>query len=90
MTLSLGQLWNVFNMREADTHALRNDVTRNRYVWGALGLCLVLIAGALWLPGLSDVLQLPSPGVAGLLLAGAMSLLPPLLGFLVVRGVSRG
>lgn len=90
VTLALGQLWNVFNMREADTHALRNDVTRNRYVWGALGLCLVLIAGALWLPGLSDVLRLPSPGVAGLLLAGAMSLLPPLLGFLVVRGVSRG
>ncbi|MAQ36605.1 MAG: ATPase [Thioclava sp.] len=89
VTLALGQLWNVFNMREADTHALRNDVTRNPYVWGALVLCLVLIAGALWLPGLSDVLQLPSPGIAGLTLAGAMSLLPPLLGHLVVSRATR-
>ncbi|KEO50760.1 cation-translocating P-type ATPase [Thioclava pacifica] len=85
VALAMGQLWNVFNMREGDTHALRNDVTRNPYVWGALALCLVLIAAALWLPGLTDVLQLPSPGVSGLLLAVAMSLLPPVLGHLALR-----
>ena len=32
-----------------------------------------LIAGALWLPGLSDVLRLPSPGGQGLAVAAGFS-----------------
>ena len=80
LTLALAQLWNVFNLREPGGGLLRNDVTRNPYVWGALVLCLGLTAAALWLPGLSDVLELQDPGGAGLVLAGAMSMLPLALG----------
>jgi Ca2+-transporting ATPase len=43
-------------------------------------LCLGFLAAAVWLPGLSDVLGLPDPGVEGLILAGAMSALPLALG----------
>jgi Ca2+-transporting ATPase len=80
LTLSLAQLWNVFNMRAPDSGLFRNEVTCNTYVWAALGLCLGLIAMALWLPGLTTLLQLPDPGWPGLLLAAAMSLLPLALG----------
>ena len=80
LTLALGQLWNVFNTRDAETRLIANDVTRNPFVWGALALCLVLIGAALWLPGLSEVLNLVAPGKDGLLLAAGASLIPLLLG----------
>ncbi len=76
LTLALAQLWNVFNVRDPAGGLLRNDVTRNPYVWGALVLCLGLIAAALWLSGLSEVLALPDPGMSGLILSGVMSALP--------------
>lgn len=80
LTLALGQLWNVINTRAADTRLIVNDVTRNPFVWGALALCLVLIGTALWLPGLSSVLNLVAPGRDGLIVAASASLIPLLLG----------
>lgn len=84
LTLALAQLWNVFNVRSIGGPLLVNEVTGNPYVWGALGLCSGLIAAALWLPGLSDLLRLPDPGTAGLALAGALSLLPLVAGQIVL------
>ena len=43
LTLALAQLWHVFNMRATGSNWLHNEVTRNPFVWGALGLCLILI-----------------------------------------------
>ena len=40
VTLALAHLWNVFNIRDADSAVLTNDVTRNGYVWAAIVLCL--------------------------------------------------
>ena len=80
LTLALAQIWNVFNMRDAGARLLLNDVTRNPYVWGAIALCLGLIASALWLPGLAGLLGLPDPGRDGLLLALAASFVPLVLG----------
>ena len=80
LTLALSQLWNVFNVRAASGPFWKSDVVRNGYVWGAIGLCLGLIALALFYPDLADLLGLPWPGETGLALAGAMSLLPLLLG----------
>lgn len=84
LTLALAQLWNVFNMRAPAAGLLVNEVTRNRWVWGAIALCLGLIGAALWWPSLSDILQLPTPGGGGLLLAMGASLLPLLLGQLYI------
>lgn len=75
VTLALAQLWNVFNMRDAGTGLLVNEVTCNPWIWSAIALCLALIAAALWVPGLAGVLKLPSPGMSGLALAAGMSLL---------------
>jgi Ca2+-transporting ATPase len=80
MTLAFGRLWHVFNMRSPGSHVLRNEVTTNPYVWGALVLCTGLLLGAVYIPGLSDAL-----GTTGLswrawgLVFGA-SLLPLIIG----------
>ncbi len=79
VTLALAQLWNVFNIRDSASGIFSNEISKNPYVWGALALCIGLIALALWLPGLSDILRLPSPGPTGLTLAAAMSLAPLIL-----------
>lgn len=80
MTLALGHLWNVFNLRDPRKGLFVNDVSRNSYVWGAIVLCLALIAVALWLPGLSGLLGIALPAADGLALAATASLIPVILG----------
>lgn len=76
LTLAFAQLWHVFNMRAMGSDFLRNEVTMNRYIWGALGLCSLLLILATYLPGLSSVLGTVNPGVRGWILIIGMSLLP--------------
>lgn len=80
VTLALAQLWNVFNVRGGSGRQLVNDVTGNPYIWAALALCAGLVALALWLPSLSALLDLPDPGLPGLGLAAALSLVPLIAG----------
>ncbi|MDE4305020.1 cation-transporting P-type ATPase [Phaeobacter gallaeciensis] len=80
VTLALAQLWNVFNVRGDSGRQLVNDVTGNPYIWAALALCAGLLALALWLPSLSALLDLPDPGLPGLGLAAALSLVPLIAG----------
>jgi Ca2+-transporting ATPase len=84
LTLALAQLWHVFNMRERDSHGWRNEITRNRWVWGALLLCVALLVLAVrWTP-LARVLSVADPGTDGWSFALAMSLLPLLFGQLAL------
>jgi Ca2+-transporting ATPase len=84
VTLAMAQLWNVFNMRAPRSGLFVNEVTVNALVWGAIALCLGLVALALWTPGLSAILRLPDPGAQGLALAAAASLAPLALGQIMV------
>ena len=60
LTLALGQLWQVFNMRDARAGLFfRNTVTRNRSVWMALALCTAILLVALYWPPLAETLQIP-------------------------------
>ena len=85
LTLALAQLWHVFNMREAGTRLLRNEITGNAWIWAAIAICLVLLGAALWFEPLRAVLRLELPGLPGFGLAFAFSLVPLLLGPLVWR-----
>ncbi|WP_417425451.1 cation-translocating P-type ATPase [Hoeflea sp.] len=85
VTLALAQLWNAFNVRAPGGHIFVNEVTRNPWIWGAIALCLGLIAAALWVPSLSDILKLPDPGLAGLWLALGASFVPLMIGQAFVR-----
>ncbi len=55
-TLGLAQVWHVFDMAGSHAPRLRNGVTRNPWVWGAVLLCVGLVVAALTAPGLSHVL----------------------------------
>ncbi len=79
VTLALAQLFHVFNMRDDSSVLFRNDVVMNKYVWGALLLCLALIAMAMWLPGISDVLKLVPLDLGQWLWVLVFALLPTLL-----------
>lgn len=87
LTLAFAQLWHVFNMREKHSNWFLNDITLNKYVWGALALCTALLIMVIYIPLLSMVLKLVNPGLEGWGLVLGMSLLPYLIGqiFLVVR-----
>jgi Ca2+-transporting ATPase len=76
LTLAFAQLWHVFNMRTASSNFFRNEIIRNPYIWGALALCILLLAGAVYLPGLAKILKVTDPGWQGWLLVIGMSLLP--------------
>jgi Ca2+-transporting ATPase len=80
LTLAFAQLWHVFNMRSPDSGLLRNEITRNPYVWGALVLCTGLLLAAVYLPGLSAVLKTADPTPRGWALAIAGSFVPLLVG----------
>ncbi|MDY6954711.1 MAG: cation-transporting P-type ATPase, partial [Thermodesulfobacteriota bacterium] len=62
LTLAFSQLWHVFNMRDRGSRLLQNEITGNRFVWGALGLCTILLLATVFLPGLSHVLKTANPG----------------------------
>jgi Ca2+-transporting ATPase len=79
LTLAFAQLWHVFNMRDRESHFLRNEITRNRFVWGALLLCTALLLMTVYVPGLSHVLKVVNPGLAGWAVVLVMSLLPVLI-----------
>ncbi|WP_025735227.1 cation transporting ATPase C-terminal domain-containing protein [Mycobacterium genavense] len=80
LTIALAQLWHVFNMRGRRSSLVRNAVTRDRFVWYSLALCLVLIVAAVSIPVLASVLQVVPIGVEGWTLAIGCSLLPLLAG----------
>jgi P-type Ca2+ transporter type 2C len=80
LTLALAQLWHVFNMRDHDAGVLKNEVTQNPYVWGALVLCVILLGLAVYVPFLADLLGVVDPGVTGWGVVLALSLVPLALG----------
>ncbi len=85
LTLALAQLWHVFSMRYPASPRLRNEITRNPWLWGALAVCGVLLLAAVYWPALADLLSIADPRLAGWAIAGAMSLLPLLVGQLALE-----
>nr|WP_263809282.1 cation-translocating P-type ATPase C-terminal domain-containing protein [Salinibacter sp.] len=88
LTLAFAQLWHVFNMRQPESGVLVNEVTRNRYVWAAVGFCMLLLFGAVYIPGVAGVLEIQPPGAEAWTLIALMSLVPLAVGqgMLGVRG----
>jgi len=81
LTLAFGKLWFVFNLRDRGSGRLDNDVVRNRWMWGAVGLCTALLIAAVYLPGLNALLGTMNPGLNGWLILLGLSLVPLLVGF---------
>jgi Ca2+-transporting ATPase len=84
LTLAFSQLWHVFNMRQPQSGLIRNEVTRNAWLWGALLLCAALLAVPPYLQPTADLLHLmpPTPAMWAIILA--MSSAPLIL----IQGVT--
>ena len=80
LTLAFARLWHTFNMRSPGSGFLSNDVVRNPFVWGALGVCVVLLLLAVYVPVLASVLALAAPGPWGWTLILSSSLVPWIVG----------
>ena len=78
------RLWHVFNMRRRRSGVFVNEVVRSPVVWLAIGVGIALLLAAAWLPGLSTVLIPHAPDARGWGIVLGFSLLPLVLGQLLV------
>lgn len=91
LTYALARLWHAFNMRSVGTGIIRNDMTGNPYIWGAILTCGVLLAAAVYMPFLASILHVVVPTIEEWLIILAASLVPLVGGqiAIAVMGVRR-
>lgn len=85
LTLGFAQLWHVFNVRDRDSDILRNDITRNPIVWGALLLCTILILMTVYFRPLGEILKVSDPGFCGWFIILTASLIPLVVGQISIQ-----
>ncbi|MBD3290753.1 HAD-IC family P-type ATPase, partial [candidate division KSB1 bacterium] len=83
LTLGFSRLFHVFNMRDSKSHFFRNEVMTNPFVWGAVGLCTVMLLAAVYLPGLNTILETVKLDSRQWAVIMGMSLMPLVIGQLV-------
>ncbi|MFB6291701.1 MAG: cation-translocating P-type ATPase [Candidatus Bipolaricaulia bacterium] len=88
LTLAFAQLWHVFNMREPKSKLFINHITRNPFIWSALGLCTVLLLLVVYVPFFSEILKVYPPGFAGWMTIIGFSVAPVAVGQ-VYRSLKR-
>ena len=76
LILASAQLWHVFDMRGNETNILKNEISKNFFVWLALLITVALLLLAVYIPFLADILSLTNPGVNGWLLVLIASFAP--------------
>jgi Ca2+-transporting ATPase len=88
LTLAFAQLWHVFNMRDASTGILDNEVVKNIWVWMAVIGSGGLLLAAVYIPFLANLIDVVQPTASGWLLVIVGSLVPLLIGqiYEVIRG----
>jgi len=71
-------------MRRRRSGVFVNEIVRSPVIWLALGVGVALLLAAAWLPGLSTVLMPQAPDARGWTIVLGFSLLPLVLGQLLV------
>jgi Ca2+-transporting ATPase len=56
--LSLAQLLHVFNLYSGKHRFFNNEITRNRYIWLAILLCIIILLATYYIPFLRQILAL--------------------------------
>jgi len=82
--LALSQIAHVFHMAGPESRPWVNTVSRNRWVWGAVVLCVGLVFADVDVPWLAEVLGVVDPGPSGWALVATFGLVPLAVG----RGVA--
>lgn len=83
LTLGFSRLWHVFNMRGDDSNFFINEITKNKYIWTAFGICFILLLAAIYLPPVASILNTRQPNFEGWLLVLGSSFLPLIVGQLL-------
>jgi len=83
MTLGFAKLFFVLNLRDPGASRFNNDITKNGWLWTAVGLCVVLLIVAVYLPGLSTVLNTAPPTPLGWATILALAAAPAIIGLFV-------
>ncbi|WP_303312536.1 cation-transporting P-type ATPase [Hymenobacter sp. BT730] len=83
--MALGQLLHVFNFSADHRNFFRSEITRNRYIWMALGICFALFLASYYIITLRQLLGIQpfTPMIVGLI--AAAGILPVLLVQLAYR-----
>ena len=84
LALALGKLGFAFTLRDPASPRIRNEITRNPWIWTSLVVCSLLLAAGVHLEWLAGVLRTASPGPAGWMLAVAAAAVPLLAGELML------
>jgi Ca2+-transporting ATPase len=85
LTFGFARLWHVFNMRGSRSPLLVNEVTRNGFIWAAIGVGILLLLAATYIAPLADILGVTPPGPREWGLILGFSLLP----LLVIQSLKR-
>ncbi|GAB4026113.1 cation-translocating P-type ATPase [Spirosoma gilvum] len=85
--LSFAQLMHVFNLHSERSFFV-NEITRNRYIWYAIALCLAILAFTYFVPMLHDVLNIQPMTITEFELILAAGLVPVLI-IQLVRVLAR-
>jgi Ca2+-transporting ATPase len=78
-SLALAQLWHVFNLSSYKTSFIRNEITRNAFVWYALLLCIIIMAVFYIVAPLNKILALQTLDTTIWLIIVGTSFAPVLL-----------
>ncbi len=57
-SLAFSQLWHVFNLSSRKISFFKNEITENKFVWAALGLCIVIMLTFYWVSPLNKIIGL--------------------------------
>ncbi|WP_249150898.1 cation-translocating P-type ATPase [Bradyrhizobium japonicum] len=79
LTIAFAQLWHVFDMRSRHSRVVANEITRNPWIWAAVGLCSALLAVPPYWPLAAEVLHVAPPTVTMWAIIVGCSLAPTLL-----------
>jgi Ca2+-transporting ATPase len=78
-SLALSQLWHVLNLSSRKISFIKNEITRNAFVWFALLLCIIIMAVFYIVAPLKDILGLQMLDTTIWLIIGVTSFAPVLL-----------
>jgi len=77
--ITLAQLWHVFNLPGPKQSFWSNVVMQNKFIWGAILLCIGLVVLAYWIPPVNEVLGLTTISPFQLLVVFVVSWFPVLM-----------
>jgi len=77
--LSLAQLLHVLNMYSGKLRFFNNEITRNKFIWMALVLCIAIMFATYYIPFLRQILSLQILDIEALELILAAGILPVLV-----------